>query len=116
LRNLFDEAQLRAFANSYFAGAGLDASDEYFEQRGFAGTVGADQADALAFRNGERNIFEKRSEAITLRQLLGINDGRQKIQCSPENSLTLSIPAEVRRRRAIREIEKALGRKNNSQL
>jgi hypothetical protein len=113
---LFDEAELRAFANSHFAGAGLDASDKYFEQCGLAGSVGADQADALAFRNGERNIFEKRSESIAFRQLLGINDGRQKIQCSPENSLTLSIPAEVRRRRAIREIEKALGRKNNPQL
>ena len=38
---------------------------ENFEERGFAGAVGTDQADAIAFRDGERNILEERGRAVS---------------------------------------------------
>src|ERR1700691_5559798 len=53
LGNLFHKAEFGAFANGHFTSVGLHAADEDFEQCGFARTVGADQADALAFRNGK---------------------------------------------------------------
>ena len=65
--NLFDEAEFGAFTNGDLAFVRFDAANEDFEQRGFARTVGADQTDALAFGDGEGNIFEERREAVTFR-------------------------------------------------
>ena len=60
---------------------------ENFQERGFAGTVGADQADAIAFRDGERNILEERRGAVAFRESLGVDDRGQIVWSSPGISL-----------------------------
>ena len=96
--------------------SGLHTAHEDFQQCGLAGTVGPDQADALAFGDSEGDIFEERGEAVTFRQFLSVDDGRQKFQSSPVNSLTFRIPVESFADRIIREIWKTHGRENNSQI
>ena len=51
--NLGNATQPGAFANRDVSAVWRDAPVENFEERGFAGTIGADQADAIAFRDGE---------------------------------------------------------------
>ena len=58
-----------------------------FEERGFTGTVRADQADAIALRDGERNILEERRGAVSLRESLRIDDRGQIVWSSPGISL-----------------------------
>src|SRR5271168_201689 len=86
-RNLRDAAQPGAFANGYVAAIGLHASVEYFEECGFTGTVGADQADAIAFGDSERNILEKRRGTVPLRESLRVDNRGQIVWSSPGISL-----------------------------
>ncbi len=97
--NLRDGTEARALANRHFAGVGFHAAGKNFEQRGFAGAVRADQADAIAFGNGEGNILKKRRGSVSLGKSLCADDGRQMIRSSPEISLTLRIPAAANWRR-----------------
>ncbi len=86
-RDLRDATEPGAFANGDVSAIGLHVSVENFEQRGFAGTVGADQADAIAFRHGERNILEQRRGAVSLRESLRIDNRGQIVWSSPGISL-----------------------------
>ena len=97
LRNLRDVTESRAFANRHVAAVRFDAADEHFQQRGFAGAIRADHADAIAFGDGERDILEERRDAVSLRQTLRADDRRQISRSSPAHSLTFTVmAAEIR--------------------
>ena len=85
--NLGNATQPGAFANRDVSAVWRDAPVENFEERGFAGTIGADQADAIAFRHRERNILEERRGAVSLRKSLRINNRGQIVWSSPGISL-----------------------------
>ena len=70
---LLDVAETGALAHGDFAGVGVDLAGENAEQRGFTGAVGADQADAISFGNGERNFLEERIGAEGFRDFLGVD-------------------------------------------
>src|SRR5271167_1303635 len=59
-RVLLDTGEAGSFAKRYFPAVGSNLSHENSEQGGFAGSVRANQADTVSFRNGERNILEER--------------------------------------------------------
>ena len=83
LRNLLHGAEADAFAHGDFPAIGFDASLKNGYERGFTGTVRADQADAIAFGYGERNILEKRYGAESFRQTLSSNERSQIMRYSP---------------------------------
>ena len=63
---------MRVRLRSNVAGIGLDATGEDLQQRGFAGAVGTDQANAVAFLDGEGDVAEERSGAEGFRNLVGV--------------------------------------------
>ena len=66
-RVLLDVTEARALADGYFSAIGVDLARQNAEERGLAGTVRTDQADAVAFGDGEGNILEKRLGSEGLR-------------------------------------------------
>ena len=56
------------------------------QQRRFAGAIRPNQADAIAFRDGEGNIPEERHSPVALREILCVEDGWQAEQ-RPLNGL-----------------------------
>ncbi len=50
-----------SFADCQFACIRFDLAGQHRQQRGFASAIGTDEADAVAFVDGERNIAEKGS-------------------------------------------------------
>ena len=54
------------------AGIRLDASGEDLQQRGLAGAVRSDQAEAVAFLNAEGHAAEQRRPAEGFRNLIGV--------------------------------------------
>ncbi len=75
---LHDVAHPGAFAHGDFTAVGVDLSRKNAEKRGFAGAVGANQSDAIAFGDGEPDILKERIRAECLRQALDIDDGWQR--------------------------------------
>ncbi len=89
IRNLSNGDQAGAFAYGNITTVRLDRAAKYFEQRRFSRAIRADQADAVAFGNGERNILEQRSRAEPFGQTLCINYRRQILLVSPASILPL---------------------------
>src|SRR5271166_476537 len=56
---LLNVTEAGAFAGGDFPAVGINLAGEDAQQRGFAGTIGADQADAIAFGDGEGDVLEK---------------------------------------------------------
>ena len=79
---LLDIGQAGALADGDFAGVGVNLTGKNSEESGFAGTVRADQADAVSFRNDEGNFLEERIGAEGLRDFLGVDYGRQGVAVS----------------------------------
>jgi len=77
LGDLCDFGEAGAFAKCDFAGVSTDVAGEDFKERGFAGAVWPDQANAIAIRDVERDVLEEGMEAISLRQRMSTDDGRQ---------------------------------------
>jgi len=78
LRFLSEIGEACAFAERDFSGVGLAALGEDFEERRFAGAVGANQADAVAFVNAERNVSKEKRRAVGLGQSLSIQKERHR--------------------------------------
>ena len=55
---LGEVAQLQALAFATYAGGGLEPAREQLDERGFAGAVAAEQADAAARAQGHRDVVE----------------------------------------------------------
>src|SRR5208283_2665315 len=66
LGNLRYATHARSLTHRHVAAVRLHPSIEHFKQRGFAGAVRSNDADAVAFRDGERNILEKWRAAVSL--------------------------------------------------
>ncbi len=80
--DLFDEMQAGALADGDVAAIRGNAATEHFHQGGFAGTVGADNADAVAFGDGEGDFLEERESSETFGKALRANDGWQWVKRS----------------------------------
>src|SRR5260370_11247102 len=99
-RNLRDIAEPRPLANRHVPAVRLDAADKHLEQCRFAGTIRADDADAISLGNRKRNILEERGTAVSLRQSLRADNRWQFSRSSPAHSLTLRVmTAETQQRR-----------------
>src|SRR3546814_15158174 len=57
------------------AGVRLQSPDQHLYQGRFAGTVRADDAEAVAAPDARREVFEEGEVAEALRQVLGLDDG-----------------------------------------
>ena len=62
-------------ADGKVAGVGLDLAGEKGEEGGFAGAIGADEADAVAVFDGEGDVFEEGESAELLGHGLCVEDG-----------------------------------------
>ena len=90
--------QPHALAQGTIAGIGRDQPGHDFEQRGFAGAVGADEADALLLRDCQGNVREKRPDAI------GLGYGAQGYACTHGAWLSgCRAGRQMRRGRALRQ-------------
>jgi hypothetical protein len=74
LGDLADVADAGAAADGDFTGVGLDFAGEDGEEGGLAGTVGADEADPVAFIYGKRDFFEEGCRAETLGHALCVEN------------------------------------------
>ena len=72
VRILGDVGEARAAAQHQIAGVGLDAPGEDLQQRGLAGAVGSDQAEAVAFLDAEGDAAKQRRRAEGFRNLVGV--------------------------------------------
>jgi hypothetical protein len=74
---LLDTDETGAFAERHFSAVGSNLASQNSEKGGFAGSVRANQSDAVSFRNDERNILEERVRPENLRNFLRVDNGRQ---------------------------------------
>jgi len=74
---LLDTGEASALAKRYFPAVGCDLAGQNSEKGRFTGSVRANQADAVSFRNGERNILEERVRSEGFRNFLRVDNGRQ---------------------------------------
>jgi len=74
---LLDTGETSSFPERYFPAIGSNLASQNSEKGGFTGSVGANQADAVSFRNGERNILEERVRSEGFRDFLCVDNGRQ---------------------------------------
>ena len=86
--DLTNEAEMRAFAKGELAGIRLDAAAKDFEERGLAGAVRTDDADALAIGNHEREVLKERGDAETFGESLSADDRWQVGWGSSESGKT----------------------------
>ena len=71
---LADVADAGALAGGDFARVGLLDAGEDGEEGGFAGAVGADEADAVRVAHRKAKVFEEGLRAEGLGQALGVED------------------------------------------
>ena len=83
LGNLADEIEMRAFADGHVAGIGERDAAEDVEESGLAGAVWTNDADAIALRNGERDVLKQRNDAVAFGKSLGADDGWQEAASAP---------------------------------
>jgi hypothetical protein len=74
---LFNTGEACAFSERQFATVGCDFAGKDSEERRFAGTVRADQANAIPVGNSEGDILEERVGSEGFGDFLGVDDGRQ---------------------------------------
>jgi hypothetical protein len=74
---LLDTGETGAFAKRYFPAVGCDLASQNSEKGGLAGSVRANQADAVSLRNGERDILKERVCSEGFRNFLRVDNGRQ---------------------------------------
>jgi hypothetical protein len=68
---------MRSLAERYFPTVHRNLARQNSEKRGFARSVGTDQADAISIGNCERNILEERVRSEGFRDFLCVDNGRQ---------------------------------------
>ena len=76
---------MRAFADSYVAGVGECDAAKDVEKSGFAGTVGTNDADAIALGNGEGDVLKKGNDAVAFAKTLGADDRWHVAVSSPRD-------------------------------
>ena len=89
LGDLLHVADARALAHGDFARIGFHLAGEDGEQRGLARAVRPDQADAVAFIHGKRNIFKQGRRAKALAHALRVQDWRHRLLVYLERSRTV---------------------------
>ena len=70
-------------AHRNIAAIRFNAAGKNPQQRGFAGAIRPDQANAVPFRNGERYVLKKRRSTVGFGDPLCVDDGRQRFTRLP---------------------------------
>jgi len=94
LGGLRDIGGAREFASGDLTGVGVDFAGENLKEGGFAGPVGADEADAIAFADGERDVGEQPRCAERFCEGLCVEDRRQVRILSAVSIFSLQVFAE----------------------
>lgn len=74
---------MRAFADGDVAGVRKRDAAEDVEKSGLAGAVGANDADAIAFGNGEGDVLKEGNDAVAFGKSLSADEWWQVAASSP---------------------------------
>jgi hypothetical protein len=74
---LLDAGETSSLAERDFPIVGTHLTRQNSKERGFAGSVRADETDAISIRNGEGDVLKERVRSEGLCDLLSVDNGRQ---------------------------------------